>query len=249
MQALSSVSPPVKTFLAFLALVSVLLSATPSRAQTTPEPGGEKKVDPAFIDLPDKPGLPRVLLLGDSISLGYTPLVRDLLRDKANVHRPAVNNGPSSLGVQNLDLYLKAGTPAGEAPRKWDVIHFNFGLHDLKITAGDGREVSPADYEKNLRNIVQRLKATGAKLIWASTTPIPGPPLRPPRLAADVIKYNQIAARVMSDNNIPIDDLYSLILPRQQELQVKGNVHFLKQGYQVLAVQVASTIEKALPGN
>ncbi len=59
--------------------------------------------------------------------------------------------------MKKLDVWLGDG--------KWDVIHFNFGIHD--------RAAKPADYEQRLETIVTRLKATGAKLIWASTTPIP----------------------------------------------------------------------------
>ena len=167
----------MKTLIASLALIPILVAAFPSHAQTSPpEPAGEKVHDPALVDVPDKPGLPRVLLIGDSISLGYTPLVRALLKDKANVHRAQENTGPSSSGVKNLDAYLAVGTPAGETPRKWDVIHFNFGLHDLKIMKGETRQVPPEDYEKDLRDLVRRMKATGARLIWATTTPIPTRP-------------------------------------------------------------------------
>ena len=53
------------------------------------------------------------------------------------------------------------------------MIHFNWGLHDLKIMADGKRQVEPEDYEKNLRALVAKMKATGAKLIWATTTPDP----------------------------------------------------------------------------
>jgi len=57
---------------------------------------------------------------------------------------------------------------------------------------------------------------------------------------------NEIAAHVMKDNDIPTDDLYALVLPKQKEIQVKGNVHFSKRGYELLAAQVAASIEKVL---
>ena len=231
-----------------LAVASMATAQTPDNGPAG-EPGAVK--DPKLHTVPETPGMPRVLLIGDSISEGYTPLVRQMLEGKANVQRAFENSGPSSLGVKNLDAWLKVGTPEGQPARKWDVIHFNFGLHDLKIMHGTPPdatyEVPPADYEKNLRELAQRMKATGARLIWASTTPIPDGPLRPPRMASDVPRYNEIAARVMGDNLIPIDDLYALILPRQAQLQVKGNVHFKPDGYKVLAGQVAAAIEKALP--
>lgn len=105
----------------------------------------------------DDPSLPRVLLIGDSVSGGYTLATRKLLAGKANVHKAPENCGPTANGVKKLDIWLGDG--------RWDVIHFNFGLHDSRTPA--------ADYEARLRAIVARLKNTGAKLIWASTTPRP----------------------------------------------------------------------------
>jgi hypothetical protein len=70
------------------------------------------------------PGLPRVLLIGDSISIGYTLPVRELLKGKANVHRIPQNGGATDVGLEKMASWLGDG--------KWDVIHFNFGLHDAK---------------------------------------------------------------------------------------------------------------------
>jgi len=70
-----------------------------------------------------KAGLPRVLLIGDSVSVGYTLAVRKELEGKANVHRPPSNCGSTKIGMRDLDKWLGVG--------KWDVIHFNWGLHDL----------------------------------------------------------------------------------------------------------------------
>src|SRR5476651_196349 len=133
-------------------------------ADPTPKP---RPKDPSIIEVADEAGLPRVFLIGDSISMGYTVPVRELLKGKANVHRPLTNGGPTPNGLAHLDQWLGTG--------KWDVIHFNWGLHDLKwcddkgtITeVGVGHQQVPVeDYEKNLRTLVARLKKTGAKLIW-----------------------------------------------------------------------------------
>ena len=154
----------------------------------------------------DTPGLPRVLLIGDSISIGYTAPVRTLLAGRANVHRISGNAGPSSNGVFLIDSWLGAA--------KWDVIHFNFGLHDLK-RLDDGKPQVPTDaYERYLGLIVQRLKRTGAKLIWAATTPVPQGKLNPPRVPGDVIVYNSSAYRIMKQNGVAVNDLYSFALTR-----------------------------------
>jgi len=132
-----------------------LLVALDASAATAPA----KKVapNPSLAPIQDVAGLPRVLLIGDSISMGYTLPVRKILEGKANVHRIPNNGGPTKYGIANIDRWLGTG--------KWDVIHFNWGIHDLKFMLDGKRQVEPADYEKNLRELVAKMKTTGAKLI------------------------------------------------------------------------------------
>jgi acyl-CoA thioesterase-1 len=199
----------------------------------------ETPTQPVFAPITDDRALPRVLLIGDSISVGYTLPVRRLLAGKANVHRIAMNGGPTTNGLKNIDAWLGTG--------RWDVIHFNWGLHDLKIMENGSQQISPADYEKNLRSLVQRLKRTGAKLIWASTTPVPEGNLNPPRRPADIGKYNQIAARIMKSEKVETDDLYAFSMPLLKEIQRPENVHFTDAGSAKLAEQVATAITRSLP--
>ena len=187
----------------------------------------------------DDPSLPRVLLIGDSISIGYSLPVRKLLAGKANVHRVPGNAGPSSNGVFLIDSWLGA--------KPWDVIHFNFGLHDLKRLADGKPQVSIEAYERYLRLIVDRLKKTGAKLIYATTTPVPEGAVSPPRVPADVAAYNGIAIRVMRDQQVPMNDLYSFAREKLKEIQQPVNVHFTEHGSTILAQRVAAVIESSLP--
>jgi acyl-CoA thioesterase-1 len=197
----------------------------------------KKKVDPAFAAVVDDPKLPRVLLIGDSISIGYTVPTRQLLAGKANVHRVPENGGPTTNGIAKLDKWLGSG--------KWDVIHFNWGLHDVKLDTG--KHQVPLDaYERNLAALVKTMKATGARLIWASTTPVPEGKLSPPRKNDDVIAYNAAARRLMEGQGIAINDLYAFALPRLKQIQRPVNVHFTDEGSQALAEEVARAIGKAL---
>ncbi len=214
-----------------------------------PTPAGKRAArpkDPALIDVADVPGLPRVLLIGDSISVGYTLPVRALLKGRANVHRVDGNCGDTARGLAHLDEWLGSG--------KWDVIHFNFGLHDLKyldekgqyVPPEKGKQVAPPPkYEENLRQFVQRLRKTGAKLIFATTTPVPAESLG--RVEHDEIRYNETAARVMKENGVAIDDLAALVAPRLAELQRPKNVHFTPAGYDEIAAKVVASIAQALP--
>jgi acyl-CoA thioesterase-1 len=198
----------------------------------------QKAPDPVLLDVEDVPGLPRVLLIGDSISMGYTVPVRELLKGKANVHRINENGGPTINGLAHIPQWLGSG--------KWDVIHFNWGLHDLKIGDDESRQVPLEKYEQNLRELVARLRTTGARLIFATTTPVPEGKVSPRRSSADVIAYNTVALKIMRESDIPIDDLYTLALPKLQTIQLPVNVHYTPEGYKVLAAQVAESILKEL---
>lgn len=214
---------------------------------------------PVFRYVREEPGLPRALLIGDSISLGYTTRVQDLLRGKVNVWRVPVNAGSTENGLANLDAWLSWRD-------HWDVIHFNFGLHDLKRQKEGSPNPDQLDvtgkinipleqYAKNLEQLVQRLKATGAEIIWASTTPVPVGARG--RIHGDEEAYNKVAAGIMASHGIRVNDLHSFISPplaadpQIQETVTTGgkdhpDVHFDAPGNDLLAPQVADTILRAL---
>jgi acyl-CoA thioesterase-1 len=211
---------------------------TEPRASGQATPQAPKRPDPAFAEVKDDPSLPRVLLIGDSISIGYTVPTRQLLEGKANVHRIPENGGPTRNGLAKLDTWLGA--------KQWDVIHFNWGLHDLRRDKEDKHQVPLDEYERNLRELVKRLQATGAKLVWASTTPVPAGKVNPPRKNEDVIAHNAAAKRIMEENGIPTDDLYTFAQPRLDKIQLPVDVHFTPQGSRALAQKVADGIQAAL---
>lgn len=185
----------------------------------------------AWDFIADDPKLPRVLLIGDSVSRGYTQAVRKELAGKVNVHRAPANCGPTASGLKNLTVWLGDG--------KWDAIHFNFGIHD--------RLLAPDLYERNLEELVTRLKATGAKLVWASTTPIPPDTKDGEAATAAIVEKNKIAARVMQKHGVVIDDLFAWITPDLAKFQNPKDVHFNAPGYDRLAQRVARVLETALP--
>ncbi|MBN2307964.1 MAG: SGNH/GDSL hydrolase family protein [Candidatus Hydrogenedentes bacterium] len=192
----------------------------------------------AFAYVEEDPALPRVLIIGDSISIGYTPVVRELLAGRANVLRIPVNGGPTTRGLEQIEDWLGTG--------HWDVIHFNWGLHDLwRATEPDGENRVPIDqYERNLDALVQRLKRTKAKLIWASTTPVPEGARH--RVAGDAARYNVAAAAVMKEQHVPTDDLYGAVVGDLGAYQRPADVHFTENGSAFLGERVAAEISKAL---
>lgn len=232
-----------------LIAISIVVAFTASAAENQtdrrakPEAGSVEATTPNIYDLSiapitDEPGLPRVLLIGDSISIGYTLDARANLKGKANVHRIRTNGQSTRVGLLELERkWLRTG--------KWDVIHFNWGLHDLKYINGKIQVPLP-EYEANLENLVQILERTAAKLIWASTTPFPDSELRVPRYMKDLVAYNEAAAKIMAKHHIPIDDLCAAVAPRLGELQRPLDVHFKPEGDAFLGKLVAESISKSL---
>lgn len=178
----------------------------------------------------DDPKLPRVLLIGDSISRGYTLATRKTLTGMANLHRAPENCGPTANGLKKLPVWLGQG--------KWDIIHFNFGIHDRKTPL--------PDYEQRLDSLATQLKATGARIIWANTTPVAEGGMKD-ATNADLIARNEIAAKVMQKHGIAINDLYAWIEPDLAKYQNPKDVHFSNTGYDRLGEKVASEISKIIP--
>ena len=178
----------------------------------------------------DDPNLPRVLIIGDSISRGYTLPVRHALKGKVNLHRAPANCGKLAYGIKNLDIWL------GNKSNKWDVITFNFGIHD--------RSTPDSSYTKDLKAVVARLQGTGAKLIWVNTTPVP-------KGAGEYVegnseRVNQLAATIMTARDIPIVDLYSKVKDIPSEHKIMNNCHFRDGGYEILGAEVSAKILSVL---
>ena len=102
---------------------------------------------------------PRVLLIGDSITRGYYKTVEDTLKDKAIVCRLTTSK---SLGDPSLLDEVKLVL----SQAKFDVVHFNNGMHGWGYTE--------EEYAKAFPDLVATLRkhAPGAKLIGATTTPV-----------------------------------------------------------------------------
>ena len=226
-------------------VVSSLGRITLGAALLVTAAAGQQAPRPEFQPIVDNPALPRVLIIGDSISIGYTLPLRAALKGIANVHRPPTNCAHTWKGLEAIDQWIGEG--------KWDLIHFNWGLHDLKYVDADGKLALPpegkqvstvGEYEENLEKLVLRLKQTGARLIWRPTTPVPEGSQG--RVPVDLPKYNKAAREVIDRHGIEVDDMNSFIRVKNIPHIRPGNVHFSKDSSALLAGNTAELIHQKL---
>ena len=177
-----------------------------------------------------KKNLPRVLLVGDSICQGYQGKVAAKLDGKANVTYWASSYCVTSPGyLRLLAFYLDEA--------KYDVIHFNNGLHSC--------ETPVADYEKSYLAALQliRKKQPDAKIVWASSTPLN---TENAAKAEKVAALNAAARRAAeSVEDVVENDLYSLANPLDRKAYWVDTHHYTSDGYELLASQVAEKVVAA----
>lgn len=190
-----------------------------------------------WISHANETNLPRVLLIGDSIARDYYPEVEKRLAGKAFVARLATSRFVSDpVLLKEIELVLKQ--------EKFDVIHFNNGMH--------GWQHSETKYQKAFPKLIKAIRANApkAKLIWATTTPLRDAKGVTYDTKAEysnerIAARNALAAEIVAAQKIETVDLNTAV--RGQADLYGDNVHFNGKGSQILAGQVSAAIEKSLP--
>ena len=187
----------------------------------------------------------QLILIGDSIRMGYQADVIRELAELANVWGPTQNGGNSANILQHLDEWIISLSP--------DVVHINCGLHDLGKDFDTGEPAIPIDqYESNLRAFLGRILAeTNCTVIWAATTPVNEIWHHErkgfDRLEADVAAYNAVALKVADDFAIPVNDLFGVITGAGRDsCLTPDGVHFTPEGCALLGKAVAEFVKPRL---
>ncbi len=217
----------MRTFLLFVMLAFVVSAAEVKRENI-------EWLD-AWLPNGNDHDLPRVLLIGDSITRGYYANVEANLKGKAYVGRLTTSK---SLGdpalLDEVALVLKQ--------IRFDLIHFNNGLH--------GREYTEEEYAAAFPDLIATLRrhAPSARLIWANTTDVRvrNNLEQVDPVTARVRRRNELAAAIVGREKIPVDDLFAAIKDHP-EYHAQDGVHFNEKGREILARQVASEVARLLP--
>lgn len=182
----------------------------------------------------NKQGLPRVMLIGDSITRGYFGTVEEQLKGKAYVARIATSKaiGDPAL-LAEISTFLSQGT--------FEVIHFNIGMHGWAYTEAEYRQYFP-----DLVATIRKHAPASAKLIWASTTPIRKDRGEGGASNSRIEARNRIARELATAAGIPVNDLHAAASAAPGDIHT-DDIHFTKEGSAMLGAQVAAAIQKLLP--
>ena len=189
----------------------------------------------------------RVLLLGDSIRMGYDEYVKELLKDKFEVVYDDVDNGRFAAYTlwQANQFFKNYG--------HFDIVHWNNGYWDMNEELPMIEAIHPVnEYVYFLGRILTEIRKNGAIPIFATTTPILSK-----EAAADVavegvnsfnynndwvVKYNDAAVSFMRSEGVAINDLYSLCLEDKHYYKCPDLLHLTEEGYRRCAEQTARII-------
>ena len=186
----------------------------------------------------------RVLLIGDSIRMFYQEEVKKQLGEDYEVFSPQENCRFSAYTLNSLRFWLDAFPSP-------DVIHFNVGLWDTAILYHeDGCFTKLSEYLENMKRVLRELKKTGAKIIFATTTPVsdekvylPGP-MPPAHKNEDIKRYNQAVLDIFKAEDIVINDLFEEMYSARDEYLSDDMIHPNKKGIEFLGGIVADAIKK-----
>lgn len=192
----------------------------------------------------------KVLLLGDSIRMGYAGYVRELLKDKCEVYYDELDNGRFAAYTlwQVNQFFKKYG--------RFDAVHWNNGYWDMNIETPMLEAMHPIDeYVHFLKRIIAEIRRNGAEIIFATTTPIlesgsamdnTGTGIKINYSNDWVMKYNDAAKALMSQENITVNDLYTNMLKDKNCYKCEDMLHLTEEGYRICAENAARLIAEKL---
>lgn len=195
----------------------------------------------------DNPALPRILIIGDSISMGYRGFINKHFEGRANIDYWTQNHWINMIDGENSPLERALSGVASQGP--YDIITFNFGLHSWSRP-----ERSPENkYIEQTTKLVRHLReiAPDTKWIWIKTTPYTKPVEGSPSVlemekTARIIQFNKMTDEIMAAHNIPTVDLYQVCVDNLDKASRDG-VHWTQAASALMAAAIIEEIKKDFP--
>ena len=189
----------------------------------------------------------KVLLLGDSIRMGYQQFVKEELAGEYEVRYPEDNGRFAAYTLWQVNQELKWNPDI-------ELVHFNNGYWDMNIEAPMTEAIHPVEeYVSFLRRIVALCRQCGAKVVFATTVPILEAGAAGDNTGVQgtinysnewVKEYNAAAVKVMAELDVPVNDLYALCMQDDRRYKCEDMLHLSEEGSRACAKQVAEFVRK-----
>ncbi len=203
-----------------------------------------------FMLTPFSEKIPKILIIGDSISIGYTPFVKQCLVEKAIVEHNPGNAQHTGTGLKNIEEWI--------GDEDWDIIQFNWGLWDLCYRDQDSKVQGNRDkitgkithsletYRSNLDSLVKTIKQlSDAKLIFVTTSYVPEEEAG--RFKEDALKYNEVAIEIMNKHNVLVNDIFKKSVGIHKRFgKGSDDVHYIRRGYEKLGKCISKFLSREI---
>ena len=188
----------------------------------------------------------KILLIGDSIRMGYDKYVKDALANVAEVAYPQTNCRFANFVLRYAHEWKKEVNFTDDV----DLVHWNAGLWDVLELFGD-EPITPIDtYKEMIKRIDKRLRFLfpKAKFVFATCTCVCEEMSNPDftRKNENIKKYNQYALEALKDTDTIINDLYSLTETFPREYHSDWVHFYTPKGTEIIGGRVLSVICKLL---
>lgn len=189
----------------------------------------------------------KVLLLGDSIRMGYQQYVKEALNGEYEVLYPEDNGRFAAYTLWQANQELKWNPDIA-------LVHFNNGYWDMNIEAPMTEAIHPVEeYVGFLRRIVALCRQCGAKVVFATTVPILESGAAGDNTGVQgtinysnewVKAYNAAAVELMAELEVPVNDLYALCMEDEYRYKCEDRLHLSEEGSRRCAAQVAEFVRE-----
>ena len=184
----------------------------------------------------------KILLLGDSIRMGYDKYVKEALDGVAAVYYP----GENCQSAQHLLRFMHQWKKDLKWPDDIDLVHWNAGLWDVAEIFGEEPITLEVQYAEMIRRIDRQIRRLfpDAKVVFATSTSVIEEKYRPEfkRRNATIRRYNEIALDALAGTDCLVNELFDFSLGFPEACR-SDMTHFnTPEGRKVMGDRVLSVI-------
>ena len=184
----------------------------------------------------------KIILIGDSIRMGYDKYVKEALEGTAELFYPEENSKFATYILR----FAHEWKSRGKWPSDVDLIHWNAGLWDVIEMYGDGPLTPIEYYAQTIKRVDKRLRLLfpDAKIVFATSTAVLEEKCHPQfkRYNATIDAYNKAAIDALSDTDTVINDLFAVTQTCPEEYHSDAVHYYTDQGLELIGGKVLGVL-------